>query len=329
MGAFSKWITAPEQYRELTYQKAKNYVLSQQLHKKDSKKVKVEENDMIEYKFLPEILNNPIPEPKWRVEDFVPESGITYIASPPGEGKTMAAILLSLCVVSGRDFLGKKTLPGKLIYFDSENGEICLYDRYKKIAKGHDFEDKEVENIAISIYPYIRFDLDNDVSFDLLNEFYMEFKPDVMIFDSLIRFMEGSENDAESCKMVFDFLKKFHKDNPNLTIIILHHLTKSNAGGMNALRGSSELAASAASIVMLKRLPYAYKLSVEKSRYLDMSQKHELYYNLTDNEQGLFFDTCEGKEDMPSDAVGRATQDFWKWVEDKEITDFSSKTCKE
>lgn len=323
MELFSKWSTAPPQYREMTYNKAKAYV---EKIKEEKEKV---EKDLLEYKPLTEILKQPITKPRMRVEDFIPESGITYLASPPGEGKTMLAIYCSQCIASGRDFLGKKTIAGKVIYFDSENGMICLYDRFKRISEGHNFTDEELQNISISVYPYIRFDKDNKISFNLFNEFYNEFKPEVIIFDSLVRFMEGSENDAESCKKVFDFLRTWLKTKPNLTIIILHHLTKANQGGMNALRGSSELAASASSIILLKRLHQVYKLKLEKSRYIDMSKEHIIYYKLFDDEyHNLLFEQSNAKE-LPIDAVSRAKEDFEYWVEKNGIETFKSINCED
>lgn len=288
---------------------------------------KTELDDDIPYKFLPEILNNPIPKPAWRIEDFVPESGVTYLAAQPGEGKTMLALFMAQCISSGRKFLGKSVIPGKVIYFDAENGEVCAYDRLKRIATGYDFSDEELENMAYSIFPNIRFDIKHP-SYKVFNEFCLDFKPDVIIFDSLVRFMEGSENDSESCKMVFDYLRDWLKKNPKLSIIILHHLSKTHDGGMNALRGSSEIAASASSIIMLNRLSYAYKIDIKKSRYVDMTKKHEIYYNLVDSDGGLQFEIAE-KQDLPNDSISRANEDFLNWIEEQKITSFKSKTCED
>jgi hypothetical protein len=290
-------------------------------------KASTEPESGITYKFLPDILNNPIPEPKWQVEDFVPQGGITYIGAPPGEGKTMLCLYMAECISAGKQFLGKKVMPGKVIYFDAENGEICLYNRLKLIAEGHDFIDEDLENMAVSVFPRIRFSL-SDASYHDFNDFCETFQPDVIIFDSLVRFMEGSENDAETCKAVFDFLRSWLKKNPHITIVILHHLSKHNEGGMNALRGSSEISASASSIVMLRRLQHAYKLKIEKSRYVDMSQGCDLYYTLKETENGLFFDTTEEREQL-SDAVSMAENDFWKWVNLHEIDTFCTKSLRD
>ena len=134
----------------------------------------------IEYRYMPDILNSPIPEPKWQVEDLVPESGITYLAAQPGEGKTMLCLYMALCIASGKDFLGKKVMPGKVIYFDAENGEICVYNRLKRMAEGHDFLDPELKNMAISIFPNIRFNI-RDSSYIDFNAFCEDFQPDVMM----------------------------------------------------------------------------------------------------------------------------------------------------
>jgi len=281
-----------------------------------------DKDTLIELKSVAVIVQQDIQTPKFIVEGLIPEGGITYLASPPGIGKSLLSIFISLCISSGRNFFNKKVIRGKVLYFDSENGILCAYDRIKKIVESHEFNNEDLENFYYSIFPNIRFNLKHD-SFELLIEIQKKYLPDVIIFDSLVRFMEGSENDAEAAKMVFDFLKVLLKSNPNLTIIILHHLTKNNAGGMNALRGSSELAAAASTILMLQRKQQGLKITIEKSRFVASSDENTINYCI-DKAKGIFFELCD-MEKILTDALSLAENDFWQWVEDQQIETFSTK----
>ena len=278
----------------------------------------IEENIVI--KEVSEILVEDTPKPKFRIEKIIPESGVTYIAAPPGEGKSLLANHIAQSIAAGSAFFDLEVLPGKVIYFDAENGEICVYDRTKRIAAGNDFGPDDLKDFKYSIFPNIRFDIESRFYADFL-AFFDKHKPDVVIFDSLVRFMDGSENDAESCKKVFDSLRHLLKNYPHLSIIILHHVTKLNEGGMNALRGSSELAAAASSILMIKRKGAALKLSIEKSRYIDMSQGFSIYYKMIDEDDKLIFELASGS-DIPADAQGMAEADFWVWVNESKIESF-------
>lgn len=276
---------------------------------------------LIELKNVSEIVQQEIPKPGFKIEGLIPEGGVAYVAGSPGIGKSLIALYGSMCISAGRMFFNKKTIRGKVLYFDSENGILCAYDRIKQIAEAHDFSNEELNNFYYSIFPNIRFDTTHE-SYDLMVEILNEYKPDVLVFDSLVRFMIGSENDAEAAKMVFDFLRILLKTNPNLTIIILHHVTKNNAGGMNALRGSSELAAAASTILMLHRKQQGIKISLEKSRFVDLNKENNMYYRI-DKDKGLFFEACV-LEELPTDALGLAADDFWQWVEEQKIEVFST-----
>lgn len=285
-------------------------------------KLKLELQEDIPIKNVSEIYEEDIPIPKWRVENLIPEAGLTYIASEPGVGKSMFMTYVAQCIASGRSIFGLKVMQGSVCYFDAENGEVCAYNRIKMIAKGNNFKKEELECFNYSIFPNIRFDPISPF-YNKFIKFYELYKPDVLIFDSLVRFMDGSENDAEAAKKVFDTMRELFKKYPNLTIIILHHLSKQHDNSMNALRGSSEIAAAASSIVMLKNMKPTLRLQVTKSRYIDINENNSWFYNLSSDEEGIYFNKAESVKDE-SNKIITCTNDFWNWVKDKNIKEFIS-----
>lgn len=67
------------------------------------------------------------PPPKWLVKNLLPESGVALLAGQYAAGKTFIAIDLGLCVSLSREFLGRRTRPGGVLWIAAEGaGEIDL-----------------------------------------------------------------------------------------------------------------------------------------------------------------------------------------------------------
>jgi RecA-family ATPase len=77
------------------------------------------------------------PEPmQWRVADIVPEDHLTMLVADGGTGKSILAIHLSLCIATGRPFLGMGTRRGRVLYIDHELDRDEQLRRMYKVARG-------------------------------------------------------------------------------------------------------------------------------------------------------------------------------------------------
>ena len=99
----------------------------------------------------------------------------------------------------------------------------------------------------------------------LLDKLLTEYKPDIVILDSMVRFIEGDEDrslDVKNNTGVLKFLTNKH----NCSFLVLHHTTKRKPGSKHSLRGSGEFSAFVDLLIMVSGT-VNLKLKQEKNRY--------------------------------------------------------------
>jgi hypothetical protein len=253
---------------------------------------RIEENTIS----LKTILSNPIKKPEWIVENIIPTDGVTIFGGASQSYKTWLAQMLAVNVSSGTLFLGNfDTKQEVVMYFDEENGEVLLYDRFKKLCQGADIDPPS--NLFVSVYSGIKLDM-NDSSSILLS-LVDKFNPKLLIFDSMVRIMEGDENQSTDVRLVFDTIKPILEK--NISVLIIHHTGKKNNNDMLDLRGSSDFGAFAHVIVMFKREKSHIVCNMVKNRYIDISNisefKVKIGYQNGDSDKIFFaYDGLKGKD---------------------------------
>lgn len=74
------------------------------------------------------LMEQVIDPPIWLVEDLIPTSSTTILASPPKFGKSIFCLQLGHCVANGLPFLDKKTTKAQVVY-------LCLEDQKYRLQK--------------------------------------------------------------------------------------------------------------------------------------------------------------------------------------------------
>lgn len=74
--------------------------------------------------------------PRWRLDGWVTESGVTLIYGDGGSAKSTVAMALACCIEAGLPFLGLKTRRGHVLYVDYETDEGQQARRLALIAAG-------------------------------------------------------------------------------------------------------------------------------------------------------------------------------------------------
>ncbi len=273
MKAFKKWTEAPEQYRELTYNKALSYV--------ETKK-RIGEDVELELITVKHAIENGVPEIKYIIDPFVREGGLTIIGGEPGCKKSMLAQYLSICIAKGKIAFDKfKIQQRKVCYLDFENGYIVMVNRFNSLLHGNFTGNKEfMEDVTLSVFNDIK--LDNSNSKISIRKIIDQTNADVFIIDSLVRCMEGEEDKATDVRKVFDNLKDFMAEGK--TFVILHHTRKENNRGMSGLRGSSDLGGMAEIVLMLsstKEGNFTY-CTMAKHRHLGIDNSNKWGFMIDD-----------------------------------------------
>lgn len=173
------------------------------------------------------------------VEGVLSEGETVVLIARPKTGKTRLAQQLSVAVARGHeaDFLGlrvHKHVP--VLYIDLESHPVDARDRFMKIAGEH--WDSVQDAIHIYCVPSL---IDSQVGLTSggvkkLGEMIEETGAGLMIIDTWRLVFTGKENEADSVMRNLRALDALHSSNPNLTILLLHHLRKRRMGDGPALR---------------------------------------------------------------------------------------------
>jgi len=175
------------------------------------------------------------------VGDLIPEGAITMLTGDSGHGKTIFATALAGAIAAGGQFLGREVVQRKVLYLDRENP--------LSLVKQHLF-DLHIERTPDLIIwgCWCEHPADGPAAASL-HEFARAEKP-VMIFDSLIAFHTGNEQDASETRKYLQLYRDLAA--AGATVILLHHTGKSE--NAKQYRGSSDIKASVDMAWLIEKL---------------------------------------------------------------------------
>lgn len=176
-------------------------------------------------------------EQEWLADKLVPKGGLTVLGGDPKTGKTLLALELGFAVASGREFLGRDVSPAAFLYVTEEGTQFEIAKRAKRLlAHG------EPELPTLVLWREgVRFD--EPRTWQLVRDTLAELdRPTLLVLDPLRDLLAGDENDSASIAAVGRAIQGLLRDFPELTIVLIHHLSKRREGsGGFRLRGSSAL----------------------------------------------------------------------------------------
>lgn len=171
-------------------------------------------------------------EVEWLVKDLIPESAVTLLSGETGHGKSWLALSLACSVAHGQDFLGLQTSQRDALIVDKENSAAIYRQRL------------EVLHVAPTPRMYV-WGLWNErqpegPSFSLVVNFVKEHDHPLIVFDSLIAFHPGSEQDSAETRRYMDGFRQLAA--LGATVLVIHHTGKGE--NTKQYRGSSDILAS-------------------------------------------------------------------------------------
>ena len=162
------------------------------------------------------------------IEGLIAKGTVNLWSGGSNDGKSYVNLALADAVSRGEPFIGKRTARLRVVIVDGENPGSAVRDRLDKL--------KIEETDFLKIWGgWSGVDPDGPDSTYII-EFVLRYHP-LLIYDSLIEFHPGNENDSSETRR---YLRGFRKlANLGGTIIILHHTGK----GLNSkeYRGSADI----------------------------------------------------------------------------------------
>ena len=185
--------------------------------------------------------------------------GVTIVAGSPGAGKTTFAYDLAGAVLMGDEFLGEvPARRGAVLFVTSDEQHQWGQDKLINRGIAGHVSDDEAQIMG-----------DWDVSqWGDLETSIEDMRPALVIVDSF-NAVHNDPNFDENSAQASQTIKKLERLSSKycVPIVLIHHLGKSKDNkGVNKLRGSTAIAASASSILLLEGEGTAKRLSQPKIR---------------------------------------------------------------
>lgn len=173
-------------------------------------------------------------------EDTLPSAGFAICSAKPKVGKSTFARNLAVAVSTGQPFLGRETVKGKVLY-------LCLEEKRSEI-RGH-FERMAVSSHDILVYTG---KTPNDAIHELAGAME-EYAPVLIIIDPLSRVIRVTDfNDYGSMVRALEPLLDLARSS-GAHILALHHDSKMERTGGDALLGSTALFGTVDCHIQLKK----------------------------------------------------------------------------
>jgi len=173
------------------------------------------------------------------IEGFLQRDGITGLVGKVAERKSIAAANIAHACLTGEPLFGRFRVvcpPERVLYLTPENGNSSMRDRFGKLGLIPAIASGKLKLRTLNTVGRLRLD-DPELQ---------TFAPgSVIIVDTLIRYLDGSDSDPLAIKDVVDCLFGLQR-NGALAEIVLHHSTKMNTEEMslsNMVRGGGDLGA--------------------------------------------------------------------------------------
>jgi RecA-family ATPase len=198
-----------------------------------------------------EIFDN-VQEVTWLVDQLIPENSISFIAGDKGTTKSWLALETAMSVAMGRDVCGKyKVKQGNVLYLQLEDGLAIVAPRYHKLTRGYSSKPDQ-DKFKVYVGSEVKFD--NAEIFEEIRAIIKDFRPILVVIDTLAQSHSGEENSAKEMSAVINRFKAI-RDEFSATVLIVHHVKKGIDCTKKEMRGSSVIKAGAEAILTVDHDP--------------------------------------------------------------------------
>jgi AAA domain len=179
-------------------------------------------------------LMQPLPPPAWEIEPLFNQGDRVMFYGKPGARKSFMVMHMGICLAAGIPWLEKFGIsqPRKVLYIDKEMGERRSKWRYNRLVRGLGLEGCD---LSFKVWAKPPFMVDTEGPNRLLALFEeMQWTPEVMIFDSFRRVLDGDENSSGDLNTFWNEISVLSE--AGITLLFIHHTNRQ--GG---IRGSIDI----------------------------------------------------------------------------------------
>lgn len=145
------------------------------------------------------VLNGPPPAEDWLIWPLVERGASVSLYSAPKQGKSLVTLELAVKACAGQSVLGRPAVPPlRVLYLDAENTVKDLRKRLHDLGA----TPEALANLVYLSFPVLA-PLDTAKGAGQLHELVLTHRPDLVIIDTISRFIDGPENDADTWLNVY------------------------------------------------------------------------------------------------------------------------------
>lgn len=171
----------------------------------------------------------------WMIQDWMPESTIAFLVSPPGSYKTWLILDLAISVAGGFPFLGTFPVekPGPVLLVQQEDHHGGIAERLANIINSRcslisDMKVSAPPNLPLYIHTERLLRFDNPVIMASFEEQIERIRPQLVIIDPL--YSAATTDDYMAKTTEYMFALKRMRDEYGCSFVVVHH-TKKKAEG--------------------------------------------------------------------------------------------------
>jgi predicted ATP-dependent serine protease len=166
----------------------------------------------------------------WLIDRLIPERAVTLLCGDSGVGKSTFALALAGSIARGKAFLGRATQQRGVLYVDRENPLSVVRERLQRLGI-----EKTPALVAWGLWVK---PMPEGPTAPSIVQFASVHQP-LIVFDSLIGFHPGSEQDASETRRHMQAYIALAS--AGASVIVLHHTGKADTA--KQYRGSSDIKA--------------------------------------------------------------------------------------
>lgn len=166
----------------------------------------------------------------WIFEGLLPQSGAGLMTGWPGAGKTTLSLQLATNAALGQDFLRWKCVRQcKVLYLSLEMAAPPLHLFVESMKEAFSRDELAVLNENLLLAPFgVPLHIDREEGYERFVKYLDQYRPDLVIVDSLSMMTPKDLTDEEAMKTLFDGLAVIRQEH-DVAFIVVHHNRKKAA----------------------------------------------------------------------------------------------------
>jgi hypothetical protein len=176
------------------------------------------------------------PAPDWLVRGVIERGTVAILSGDTGAAKSIVSSWLAVASLTGQDWLERTTTVGRVLIVDEENPEGLATARLRALGLRNGDRDR------LRYFSREGFTLGTEQSDDRLTQLLAEFRPDLLVIDTLMSASAVDVNDNVAAVKMMKKLRGWAREY-GCGVLVLHHERKQHRDGPSAGSGQQTMGA--------------------------------------------------------------------------------------